>query len=102
MVRVGDAVYGQATGCLGTAVVADAGALAPQPPALAAAEAAALPTAFLTAAACLTQAAAVQPGMRVLIHAATGVPPGGHPSAACIRSGVHCCARCHAQTPTSI
>lgn len=88
MVRVGDAVYGQAMGCLGTAVVAHACTLAPQPPMLAAAEAAALPTVFLTAAACLTQAASVQPGMRVLIHAATGVPPDSHSSAACIHSGV--------------
>jgi NADPH:quinone reductase-like Zn-dependent oxidoreductase len=70
--RVGDAVFGQATGCLGTAVVADGRTLAPVPPQLGAARAAAAPTVFLTADACLRNAANLQRGQRVLIHAATG------------------------------
>ena len=80
--RVGDAVFGQATGCLGTAVVGDGRTLAPVPPQLGAARAAAAPTVFLTADACLRNAANLQRGQRVLIHAATGEGPlsevGGH------------------------
>ena len=70
---MGDCVYGQATGCLGTTVHVDAHMVCPCPPALAHAEAAAAPTVFLTAVACLQLAAHVQPGTRVLVHAATGM-----------------------------
>lgn len=70
--RVGDCVYGQATGSLGTTVHVDARVVCPCPPALADAEAAAVPTVFLTALACLQLATHVQPGTRVLVHAATG------------------------------
>lgn len=73
--RIGDRVFGQAAGCLGTAVVADALTVVPQPPRLAAIEAATVPTVFMTADACLTHAARIQPGSRVLVHAATGRPP---------------------------
>jgi NADPH:quinone reductase-like Zn-dependent oxidoreductase len=70
--RVGDAVYGQATGCLGMAIVADARTLWHQPPAMATAEAAAMPTVFLTAATCLLQSTPMRHGLTVLVHAATG------------------------------
>jgi len=70
--RVGDAVYGQATGCLGMAAVADARTLWHQPPAVAMAEAAAMPTVFLTAATCLLQSTPMRHGSTVLVHAATG------------------------------
>lgn len=65
-------VFGQATGCLGTAVAADGRTLAPVPPQLGAHCAAAAPTVFLTADACLRNAARLQKGQAVLIHAATG------------------------------
>ena len=68
----------RATGCLGMAVVADARTLWHQPPAVATAEAAAMPTVFLTAATCLLLSAPTSPGSTVLVHAATGalMPPG--------------------------
>ena len=71
--RVGDRVYGQATGSLGATVHVDARMVCPCPPALADAEAAAVPTVFLTAYACLQLATHMQPGARVLVHAATGM-----------------------------
>lgn len=71
--RVGDCVYGQATGSLGAMVHVDARMVCPCPPALADTEAAAVPTVFLTALACLQLATHMQPGTRVLVHAATGV-----------------------------
>ena len=70
--RIGDCVYSQATGSLGATVHVDARMVCPCPPALAGADAAAVPTVFLTALACLQLAAHVQPGTRVLVHAATG------------------------------
>ena len=70
--RVGDAVFGQATGCLGTAVVADAATLVPVPTPLALEQAATVPTVFLTADASLRQSCALRAGQRVLVHAATG------------------------------
>ena len=110
--RVGELVFGQAAGCLGTAVLSNhhtgeeasqslplvgrhmclsAGccsehrfssyrilllvcppAVVPVPPHVAPDAACTLPTVFLTADACLSAAAAVQPGQTVLIHAATG------------------------------
>ena len=65
-------VFGQASGCLGTAVVSPALTVVPQPPSISAIEACTIPTVFLTADACLRLAAQVQPGDRCLIHAATG------------------------------
>lgn len=65
-------MFGQATGCLATHVVASHHTLAPVPPGVSLAEAAALPTVFLTAMQCLWHAASVKPGQRVLVHAATG------------------------------
>jgi NADPH:quinone reductase-like Zn-dependent oxidoreductase len=70
--RIGDSVFGQATGCLGTAVVADAKTLVAVPPQLTLEQASTVPTIFLTADACLRQSCALQAGQRVLIHAATG------------------------------
>ena len=69
---MGDAVFGQATGCLGTAAVTDGRTLAAAPPQLGACAAAAAPTVFLTADACLRGAARLGRGQTVLIHAATG------------------------------
>ena len=65
-------MFGQATGCLGTAVVADAKTLVPVPPQMTLEQAATVPTVFLTADACLRQSCGLQPGQRVLVHAATG------------------------------
>lgn len=65
-------MFGQAAGCLGSAVLADAAALVPMPPAVSFAEAATIPTVFLTAYNCLREAADAKRGSRVLIHAATG------------------------------
>ena len=70
--RIGDQVFGQAAGCLGTAVIANALTVVPQPQHLSAAEASTVPTVFMTADACLTQAAHITPGSRILVHAATG------------------------------
>ena len=67
-------MFGQASGCLGTAVVAPALTVVAQPPSISAAEASPVPTVFLTADACLHEAAGIQPGDRCLIHAATGMP----------------------------
>lgn len=74
--RVGDAVFGQATGCLGTAVVVDARTVVAMPPGLTFVQAATVPTVFLTARYCLVDVAAVGAADRVLVHAATGAPPG--------------------------
>ena len=70
--RVGDQVFGQATGCLGSAVVVDAKKLVAVAPQLNMEQAATVPTVFLTADACLRQACNLQPDQLVLIHAATG------------------------------
>ncbi len=65
-------VFGQATGCLGTAVIVDSATLVHVPPPLTPEQAATVPTVFLTADACLRQSCALRAGQRVLIHAATG------------------------------
>ncbi|BDA51455.1 probable oleandomycin polyketide synthase, modules 5 and 6 [Coccomyxa sp. Obi] len=70
--RVGDAVFGQAAGCLGSAVLCDARTVVPMPPGLTFAEAATIPTAFLTAYDCLRTTACIGKESRVLVHAATG------------------------------
>lgn len=70
--RVGDLVFGQAAGCLGTAVLSSQHTVVPVPPNVAPEAACTIPTVFLTADACLNAATVVRPGQRVLIHAATG------------------------------
>ena len=67
-------VFGQATGCLGTAVVVDSKTLVPVPPQLNMEEASTVPTAFLTADACLRQVCNLQTDQYTLVHAATGEP----------------------------
>ena len=71
--RIGDAVFGQAAGCLGSAVLCNGHALVPKPPAVTFTEAATIPTVFLTAYSCLHEEAAISTKSRVLVHAATGV-----------------------------
>jgi NADPH:quinone reductase-like Zn-dependent oxidoreductase len=66
-------VFGQAAGCLGTAVVCNARSVVPQPPNLTSVEAATVPTVFLTAYACLHDEAKTNSRSRVLVHAATGM-----------------------------
>lgn len=65
-------MFGQAAGCLGSAVLCDARTIVPMPPNLSFAEAATIPTVFLTAYDCLREAAGARSGSRVLVHAATG------------------------------
>lgn len=69
---VGDLVFGQASGCLGTMVGVDGRAVVPVPVGVSQEAAATLPTVFLTALACLDHAAKVQAGQKVLVHAASG------------------------------
>ena len=68
----GDEVFGLAHGCLGTVVVSPAATLATLPPNLSFTEAATVPTVFITVETALHQAAELQPGERVLVHAAAG------------------------------
>lgn len=70
--KVGDCVFGQATGSLGTMVDVDSLCMALMPPVVNFAEASTLPTVFLTALACLRDAASVKPRQTVLVHAASG------------------------------
>ncbi|GAB4460440.1 MAG: hypothetical protein OHK0037_07690 [Elainellaceae cyanobacterium] len=71
--RVGDEVIAaQAIGSLGQHVTVNAKWVAPKPKSLTFAEAATIPTAFLTAVYGLCQLAKLQPGDRILIHAAAG------------------------------
>jgi acyl transferase domain-containing protein/nucleoside-diphosphate-sugar epimerase len=70
---VGDTVFGFAPGSLASTVDVDARWVAPWPSELGSLErAASLPVAFLTAMLGLQRIAALRPGQRVLIHAATG------------------------------
>ena len=71
-VRVGDAVMGIAPQAFDSHVVTPADLVARKPDSLTFAEAASVPIAYLTAAYGLQQLAALQPGERVLIHAAAG------------------------------
>jgi 8-amino-7-oxononanoate synthase len=72
-VRVGDAVMAaQAIGSLGQHVTVNAKWVAPKPESLTFAEAATIPTTFLTAVHGLRQLAVLQRGDRILIHAAAG------------------------------
>ncbi|GLY25860.1 type I polyketide synthase [Micromonospora sp. NBRC 101691] len=70
--RVGDAVVAVGSRCVGTHVRADARLVAPKPAGLDFAEAATIPIAFLTAAYALEHLARIEPGERVLVHAAAG------------------------------
>ena len=69
---VGDAVFGLAGGCLGSHVDASAYTLVPMPSTLNFEAAATTPTVFITVDTAFRQAANVQPGERVLVHAAAG------------------------------
>ncbi|MEZ4869000.1 MAG: SDR family NAD(P)-dependent oxidoreductase [Caldilineaceae bacterium] len=71
-VTVGDAVMGLATGSLASYLTLPAAAVVPLPTGLDFAAAATLPLAFLTAWYGLKELANLQPGERVLIHAAAG------------------------------
>jgi NADPH:quinone reductase-like Zn-dependent oxidoreductase len=70
--KVGQAVYGQAAGSLGSKVIVDESMMTSMPRGVSFEAAASLPTVFLTALACLEGAAATMTGDIVLIHAATG------------------------------
>ena len=71
-IAVGDLVFGYASSSLATEAVARARMLAPVPPGMAAATAASLPIAFLTALYGLKRIAGLKEGQSVLIHAAAG------------------------------
>lgn len=68
----GDAVFGAVNGAFADYVVAAAGRLAPKPANLSFEQAAAVPTAGLTALQGLRDAGQVQPGQKVLINGAAG------------------------------
>ncbi|KAK9866522.1 hypothetical protein WJX84_008502 [Apatococcus fuscideae] len=70
--KVGDYVFGQAEGCLGTLVVTSAHTMVPCPQLLSPVEASTIPTVFMTAWSCLREAACLVPSQHILIHAATG------------------------------
>jgi 1-acyl-sn-glycerol-3-phosphate acyltransferase len=69
---IGDSVVGGARGALASYVTTPAELVAHRPPSLSAEEAAGIPTTFVTAYYSLVSLARLQPGERVLIHAATG------------------------------
>ncbi len=69
---VGQAVFGLASGSLGSHVVASAYTMVPVPPSLTFEAAATMPTVFVTVRAALVEAAHMQRGQRVLVHAAAG------------------------------
>jgi NADPH:quinone reductase-like Zn-dependent oxidoreductase len=68
----GQAVFGLAEGCLGSHVQASAQTLVPMPGHMSFEAAATMPTVFITVDMVLNQAAGLQPGERVLVHAAAG------------------------------
>ena len=70
--RVGDAVFGQAAGCLGSAVLTSGHTLVPMPPTVTFTEASTIPTVFLTAHSCLHDEAGIDQSSQLLVHAATG------------------------------
>jgi NADPH:quinone reductase-like Zn-dependent oxidoreductase len=70
--EVGQAVYGQAAGSLGSRVVVNESMMTSMPGGISFEAAASLPTVFLTALACLDGAANITRDDLVLIHAATG------------------------------
>jgi len=69
---VGDQVMGIAAGAFSTYVTTSAALVTPIPAGISAVEAATIPSVFLTVHYCLHRLAHIQPGDRVLIHAATG------------------------------
>ena len=69
---IGQAVFGLASGCLGSHVLASAHTLVPMPWCLSFEAASTMPTVFVTVDAALHQAARMQRGERVLVHAAAG------------------------------
>ncbi|SCL23201.1 myxalamid-type polyketide synthase MxaF [Micromonospora pallida] len=70
--RIGDPVVAVGRRCIGSHVRADARLVAPKPAGLDFADAATIPIAFLTAAYALEHLARIEPGERVLVHAAAG------------------------------
>ena len=68
----GMAVFGLAPGCLGSHVQAQASCMVPMPAQLPYAQAATIPTVYITADTAFRHATALQPGDRVLVHAAAG------------------------------
>ena len=68
----GMAVFGLAPGCLGSHVHVNASCVVPLPAQLRHAEAATIPTVYITAHTAFRQATMVQPGSRILVHAAAG------------------------------
>ncbi|MCK4899300.1 MAG: SDR family NAD(P)-dependent oxidoreductase, partial [Anaerolineales bacterium] len=71
-IDVGDQVIALATGCFSTYITLKTGFVVPMPGQLTTAEAATLPTAFVTAYYTLQHLAQISAGDRVLIHAASG------------------------------
>ena len=69
---VGQPVFGLAAGSLGSHVLASAKTVVPLPGSLPVEAAASMPTVFVTVDAALHRSAAMQPGERVLVHAAAG------------------------------
>jgi len=69
---VGQRVFGLAAGSLGSHVIASAKTVVPLPSELSFEKAATMPTVFVTVDAALHRAANMQPGERVLVHAAAG------------------------------
>jgi NADPH:quinone reductase-like Zn-dependent oxidoreductase/acyl carrier protein len=70
--KAGDRVMGFASSCFSSRVLTQASALAAVPPGWSCAEAATVPTVFVTAWYALDYLARVQPGERVLVHGAAG------------------------------
>ena len=93
--RVGDAVMAsQTVGTIGSFVTLDANFVIPKPDTLSFPEAATIPLAYLTAYHGLMTCAAMQPGERVLIHAAAGGV--GQAALRLARlTGAHVYATCH-------
>ena len=75
---MGDAVFGQAAGCLGSAVLTCGHTLVPMPPTVTFTEASTIPTVFLTAYCCLHDEAGISQSSQLLVHAATGEIPTCH------------------------
>ncbi|MEU7002733.1 type I polyketide synthase [Nonomuraea sp. NPDC046570] len=71
-VGVGDRVFGMIPRSLGPVAVADERAVRPVPASWSDAQAAAVPTVYITAYQCLVELADAKPGESVLIHTATG------------------------------
>ena len=70
--RIGQAVFGQAIGSLGSVVAINEHTVVPMPACISYEIAASIPTVYLTALACLDAATQVGSRQKVLIHAATG------------------------------